>query len=184
MLRDTHSMASPSTGVLARRVVLAASGALLLFGLVRIGRTFFVDGELRFGNPVGVKEAQPVAHENAAIAIRAEVVRVVEGQVVRAGDKCEFLVERRQQTDTSVYCNAQIVCGGKVLYGGPERGYFACRIFEGPGRDVIGADPSTTRQDQDAAMRLDTREGVLRVWDDEKGALGAFSIEAEVLSAL
>jgi hypothetical protein len=70
-----------------------------------------------------------------------------------------------------------------LIYGGPDRGYFACRLFETPKRGVMGSDPSTTSSDQDAAIHLDTRSGVLRVWDDARGPHGAFNIEADVLSA-
>jgi hypothetical protein len=69
------------------------------------------------------------------------------------------------------------------LYGGPERGFFACRFYQGERREVVGTDPSTTAEDKDSGLNLDTRTGVLRVWDDASGANGAFDMEAEVISA-
>jgi hypothetical protein len=152
-------------------------------GLYWIGRAFVVDGKLRFGNPVPEDLAlEDVTSDVQPRQVRAEVTRVQGARVVSLGDRCEFLVERRMRDQSSFYCNAQVVCGGKLLYGGPDRGYFACRLFEGDRRDVVGGDPNTTGSDQDAAIQLDTRNGLLRIWDDAKGPLGAFEIEAEVFS--
>jgi hypothetical protein len=102
---------------------------------------------------------------------------------VRVGDKCEFLVRRRKTEGDSFECNAQVMCGERLLYGGPMRGYFPCRLYEGEQRHVVGTDGATTAQDQDAALYLDTRSGVMRVWDDEQSTLGgAFRVEADVLT--
>jgi hypothetical protein len=167
----------------ARRVVLLVSALLSLVGLYWIGRSFVVDGQLRFGNPVQPTALETLQGESyEPRQVRAEVTHVEGNPVVREGDKCDFLVERRARDQTSFYCNAQVVCGGKLLYGGPNRGYFPCRLFEGGRRDVIGTDASTTGADQDAALYLNTRTGVLRVWDDARGQLGAFKVEADVLS--
>ena len=100
----------------------------------------------------------------------------------RLSDKCEFLVRRRTKEDSSFECNAQVLCGDKLLYGGPGRGFFPCTLYEGQRRDVVGTDGATTAQDQDAALILNTRSGVMRIWDDEHGQLGAFRVEAEILS--
>lgn len=177
-------MAAPRIGLLTRRIVLGVSALVGVAGLVRIGRSFVVDGSLHFGNPVG-----PAPREQAALlvapplTVRAEVTRATGSAGVQLGDACQFLVEQRPRDAHSFYCNAQVMCGGKLLYGGPERGFFPCRFYEGERRDVVGADPSTTRQDKDGAISLDTRSGVLRLWDDPTGPIGGFEVEAEVLSA-
>ena len=159
------------------------SAALLAMGAYWIARAFVVGGKLRFGNPVGDELAELASGLFAPLQVRAEVTSVTGDTGISPGDKCEFLVERRARTEGTFYCNAQVTCAGRLIYGGPDRGYFACRLFETPKRGVMGSDPSTTGSDQDAALHLDTRSGVLRVWDDIRGPYGAFSIEADVLSA-
>jgi hypothetical protein len=184
MFASIDRMAASGSGVLARRTVLGVSAALGAVGLYWIGHSFMVDGKLRFGNPVSqVPSAEGLSFAPAALSIRAEVTRSSNAQLVRQGESCEFLVEQRQRDASSYYCNAQIVCGGKLLYGGSDRGYFACRFYEGEHRDVVGNDPTTTREDKDPALHLDTRASVVRVWDDASGAHGQFEFEAEVLSA-
>jgi hypothetical protein len=184
MFEHVERMAAPRIGLVARRSVLAVSALFCLVGLVRIGRSFVVDGNLRFGNPIGeAPRAQAALLAAAPLSVRAEVTRVVGAAVAQLGEACQFLVEQRPRDEGSFYCNAQVLCGGKLLYGGPDRGFFACRFYEGERRDVIGTDPNTTREDKDGALSLDTRSGVLRVWDDPSGPHGAFELEAEVLSA-
>ena len=183
MFGSIDRMAASGSSLLARRVVLYGSGVLGLVGLYWIGRSFIVEGKLRIGNPVTSLLEQPAPVAGAPISIRAEVTRTSSDRLVRLGESCEFLVEQRMRDQQSYYCNAQVICGEKLLYGGPDRGYFPCRFFEGARRDVVGNDPTTTKQDKDGAMHIDTRSGVLRMWDDESGVHGAFDIEAEVLSA-
>ena len=92
-----------------RRVVLALSALLGALGLFWIGRAFSVNGKLRFGNPT---ELSPLASETPdpqPRQIRAEVTRVSGNPVVRAGDKCDFLVERRLRERDLFSCSeAQI----------------------------------------------------------------------------
>jgi len=187
MFGSIDRMAVSGSGLFARRSVLATSAVLGLVGLYWIGQSFRVDGKLRFGNPVSpVIAPEGLAFASEPLSVRAEVVRSSNASVVRQGDACEFLVEQRQRDAQSYYCNAQVMCAGKLLYGGPNRGYFPCRFYEddrGKHRDVIGNDPTTSREDMDAALHLDTRAGVVRVWDDASGTHGKFEIEAEVLSA-
>ena len=174
-------MAVSDSSLLARRTILVGSLLLAGVGLYKIGHATLVGGKLRLGNPVSGL-AEPQGALPAPLAVRAEVTRAGGAELVRLGETCEFLVEQRQRDDqNSLYCNAQITCGGKLLYGGPDRGYFTCRFDEGDAREVVGGDPTTTKQDQDAALHLDTRSGILHIWDDESGVHGAFDIEAEVL---
>ncbi len=168
-----------------RRVLLALSAGLLAVGVFRIGKGFYVNGSLRFGNPVSGSLSDAWADTASGDAqprrIRAEVTRVKGNQLVRVSDRCEFLIERRPLDKGAFYCNAQVLCGGKLVYGGPDRGYFTCKLYTEPRRDVVGSDSSTTGDDHDAAFSIDTRAGVMRVWDDARGTEGAFDIEADVI---
>lgn len=175
-------MASIDRASSVRRAVLIVSSALFAVGAFWIARSFLVDGRLRFGNPVTTRASEQAAFTAEPRQVRAEITHVRGNAVVRPGDKCEFLVERRARERESSYCNAQVMCGGRLLYGGPDRGFFACKFFEGERPDIAGSDPSTTGADQDAALSLNTLEGVMRVWDDAQGPLGEFEVEAEVLS--
>jgi hypothetical protein len=174
-----NDMASPAS-VYVKRTVLFASALLGSVGLFWIGRSFLVDGKLRFGNPVSgevlTSELEPPR------VIRAEVVRAQGDSGVRVGDKCEFLVNRHITKDGSSMCNAQVMCGERLVYGGPKRGYFPCRLDEAERREVVGTDGATTAQDEDGGFYLDTHKGVMKVWDDEHGTLGNFRLEADVLS--
>lgn len=161
--------------------MLVVSAVLGAVGLYWIGRSFRVDGQWRFGNPVAANIELPAADENPRL-VRAEVVRAEGSSGVRVGDKCEFLVRRHTAENGSYECNAQVICGERLLYGGPMRGYFPCRLSEGERRDVVGTDGATTSYDQDAALILDTKRGVMRVWDDERGIHGKFRVEADILS--
>ncbi|HEX5659613.1 MAG TPA: hypothetical protein VFX59_20595 [Polyangiales bacterium] len=174
-------MADTDRGTSLRRGVLALSAIAALVGLFWIGRSFSVGGKLRFGNPpqAGASELPDASPRQ----LRAEVTRVQGAAVARPGDKCEFLVERRRREPDSYWCNAQVVCGGRLLYGGPDRGYFPCKLYDdGEQRDVIGSDPHTTASDKDAAIAINSRESVMRIWDDDRGVLGEFVVEAEILS--
>jgi hypothetical protein len=179
-LENQRVMAS-SASVHVRRLVLVVSVGLGLVGLYWIVRGFYVDGRWRFGNPIGT-EVDPAPADPNPRVVRAEVVRVEGESGVRITDKCEFLVRRRTKEDQTFECNAQVLCGDKLLYGGPMRGYFPCTLYEGERRDVVGSDGATTSQDQDAALHLNTKSGVMRIWDDEHGELGKFRVEAEILS--
>lgn len=187
MFGSIDRMAVSGSGLLARRSVLAGSALLGLVGLYWIGHSFRVDGKVRFGNPVSpVSAADGVGFLLAPLSVRAEVTRSSKAELARQGDSCEFLVEQRKRDAQSYYCNAQVMCGGKLIYGGSDRGYFSCRFYDGElgeHHDVVGNDPTTTGEDKDPALQLDTRAGVLRVWDDASGSHGQFEIEAEILSA-
>lgn len=101
---------------------------------------------------------------------------------LRSGSTCLFDVNRFDRPDGTFWCNAQVSCGGQLLYGGAGAGYFECTLYEQPERHVVGDDPDTTSADSDAAMRLDTLRGQLTVRDDASGRLGAFSVRARVTS--
>ncbi len=100
---------------------------------------------------------------------------------VAVGASCDFNVEREDAPDGTFACNAQVVCGGRLLYGGPGAGYFPCTLYLGPPRHVVGADLNTTTADHDGAMSLDTH-GTLELWDDATGPNGEFRVVATVQS--
>jgi hypothetical protein len=111
------------------------------------------------------------------------IVEEVDGLAgIDAGSACEIDVTREDRNDGTFWCNAQIVCAGRLVYGGgsgPTRaGYFDCTLYEAP-RHVVGEDASPSSGDRDPAMRIDTLRGTLRVRDDG-GSLGAFTLRARV----
>lgn len=168
-------------GSTVRRLVLAVSSVLGGVGLYWLARGFVVDGRLRAGNPVATApRTLQMGEARSILRVRVEVVRVVEGRVVRVGDKCDCLIEHSR--DRAPNCHAQVVCGGKLLYGDADSGYFPCLFSDREPLGVEGEDPTTSATDRDAAFYIDTRAGVMRLWDDASGELGAFSLEGEVLS--
>ena len=74
-------------------------------------------------------------------------------------------------------CNAQVACGGALLYGGPGAGFFPCAVAP---PHVSGADSQTSSADRDGAMQIDTARGILAVQDDALGPRGAFALNARV----
>jgi hypothetical protein len=113
--------------------------------------------------------------------VHATIASVTGTPGVSVGQTCDFNVERRDRDDGSgFWCNAQIVCGGHLLYGGPTAGFFPCTLFHAPVRGVVGSDPLTTAQDQDAAMSIDTVQSHLEIWDDAQGPSGEFRVIAHI----
>lgn len=108
--------------------------------------------------------------------VRARVERVDGAIDVRPGDECVIGVWR-VRTDHPTggsWCRTQLACGGELLYGGDESGYFEC-ASEGIGRDA-----ETTEVDGDPALDLRVPDGALVITDDVHGARGAFRIEASI----
>jgi hypothetical protein len=161
-------------------LILVASGLAAAMGILWIGDAFVIDGEFRFGNPVDASVLSGAGPDPQPRRIRAEVVSAEGSTGVRVGDGCNFLVERHPLEDGRFYCRAQVICGGVLLYGGPDRGYFACALYDEPRRDVVGSDPSTTGSDHDGALQLDSVSGVLKVWDDSYGEHNEFMVIAEI----
>jgi hypothetical protein len=119
--------------------------------------------------------------DRAPRAVHATIESVTGSPGVSVGQTCEFNVERRDREDGSgFWCNAQVVCGGHLLYGGPTAGFFPCTLFAGPSRGVVGQDPNTTSQDRDGAMSIDTVQSHLEVWDDATGPSGEFRVGAHI----
>lgn len=115
------------------------------------------------------------------LGISARVESITGSQPVATGATCSFDVERHALEQPGAYwCRAQIHCGGVLLYGGGQAGYFPCTILEP--RGVFGEDTQTTAQDTDASMQLDTRTRLLTLRDDASGPHGAFDLRAGIES--
>ena len=118
----------------------------------------------------------------AAPRIVSATVTAVEGDApVPVGASCDFNVEQSANptVPSGYWCRTQIVCGGRLLYGGPNSGYFPCTFSDAP-PTVVGRDDETTAADTDAAMSLDTTSQTLTIRDDATSALGAYSVTARV----
>ena len=130
--------------------------------------------------PSGTSEAPG---DRAPRTVRATITSMTGAAGVSVGQTCEFNVERRDSDDGAGFaCNAQIVCGGHLLYGGPMGGFFPCTLFTAPTHGVVGTDPNTTGQDGDAAMSVDSVQSRLEIWDDASGANGEFRVIAHIVS--
>jgi len=99
---------------------------------------------------------------------------------VPVGSSCTADVTRHDREDGPFWCNAQIPCGPRLVFGGADAGFFQCVLYEGARRDVVGSDSMTTNEDQDAAMSLNTVGGTLEVWDDATGRGGQMRMTARV----
>ena len=112
--------------------------------------------------------------------VRATVTEVSGLTDVAVGAACTADVTRHDRDDGTFWCNAQITCGSRLLYGGADAGYFPCVLYDGARRDVVGSDPSSTVEDRDAAMSLNTIGGSLEIHDDASGPNGAMRVLAHV----
>jgi hypothetical protein len=140
------------------------------------------------GNPLPSNPALPTAPRptnTSPITITAQVTAITGNPGVSPGTQCVFVVEQHDQSDrpAGYWCRANVMCGLTLLYGGGTSGYFPCTVFDSP-RAVVGIDGDTTSSDTDGSLELDTRAGRLRVTDDASGRLGAFSVDAQVTSAI
>jgi hypothetical protein len=136
-----------------------------------------------FGAPSDPAPAAPSA-PRLRVAATVTSVSVGEGGAAAGGfglaPGASCLFDVQAPGADSPMCRAQIVCGGRLLYGGESAGYFPCTVAPDAPPSVAGEDAATTGEDGDAAMRLDTRAGRLSVEDDARGPLGAFAIEAHI----
>lgn len=184
--------------------VLGLGGVLVCGG---IGAFLMFGSDMRLGNPVvqpapgpvpgpapgpgpvpgpfpgPAPQPGPAAPVDPSPRRIVAVVAAVEGTAPLArGAQCEFTVERRPRDDGTTWCNSQIVCAGRLLYGGANAGFYPCALYDQPARHVVGGDDQTTSGDGDAAMRLDTTQSVLLLRDDASGPYGAYSVTANVTS--
>jgi len=66
-------------------------------------------------------------------------------------------------------CRMMISCSGRVLYGERTSGYGSCTVPEGQPLEVLFEDDSTSDDDGDPAVRLDTTAGRLSLRDGAEG---------------
>ncbi len=164
------------------RAIWALTGCLALVGGVLCvggGIAVFLYG----GNPSNVPTAGPGGAQGLSLQVVAVVDNASPGAPVGIGSDCQFTVTGTPDPQAGTMCNAQIVCAGQLLYGGPSAGYFPCAI-SGPPPYVSGSDLSTSQTDHDAAMSLDTASGSLTITDDAAGQFGAYQVHARVTSVL
>lgn len=112
--------------------------------------------------------------------VEAQITQTAGAAPVAVGAACRFNVEGRIRDDGTYWCNAQVTCGGLLLYGGPSAGYFMCELRGPPTRHVIGADAQTSSMDSDSSMEINTETRELRVRDDPTGNFGAYHIVANI----
>lgn len=136
--------------------------------------------------PPIVGPAQPAIPGTPSVAssdvrhVRATITEVTGLSDVAVGAACTAEVSRHDRDDGTFWCNAQIQCGTRLVYGGPDAGFFECVLYGGDQRDIVGSDQRTTSEDRDGAMSLNTVGGSFEVWDDAQGSLGAFRIRARI----
>ena len=139
-------------------------------------------GQVPAASPAEPSAAPPSGRPGGSppLTLRATVTDVAGNKVVPVGATCAFLVERhaRQQ---GYWCRSQITCGGLLLYGGAQAGYFKC-LFERSDdhKGVSGGDDMTTGRDGDASMEIDTAAHRLVIRDDDRGSYGAFTVTARI----
>ena len=131
--------------------------------------------------PGGPQMPPPPSVPTAPRIVNGTVTTVDGSSPVAVGATCNFNVRRQPRPDLPVgyWCNAQIVCGGTLLYGGPNAGYFPCTVGDSP-PSVVGSDPETTASDTDASMELNTTAGTLSISDDATGVHGAYTLTARI----
>jgi hypothetical protein len=114
--------------------------------------------------------------------VRATIDSIEGASPVAVGTACEFTVERQPSPEqpSGYWCRTQIVCGGRLLYGGPSAGFFPCTLGEGTPRTVVGQDVETTSVDTDASMTIDTSTATLTIRDDSAGPFGAYGVRARI----
>ena len=129
----------------------------------------------------GTNSPLPPPPTTAPRSVAATVTEVTGASPVPVGANCAFNVETdaNPAAPNGYWCRTQIVCGGRLLYGGPNAGFFPCTMTESP-PTIVGRDDDTTNTDSDAAMELDTGQSRLTVRDDASSANGAYSIVARI----
>jgi len=88
---------------------------------------------------------------------------------VRSGSRCTVSITPGDGT-----CRAHVQCESHAVYAG---GNFPCT---GTGASLSGGESMTTASDGDAAIAIDAAARTLALRDDERGDLGAFTIDATI----
>ena len=111
--------------------------------------------------------------------VRATITEVTGLTDLAVGTACTADITRHDRENGTFWCNAQIRCGERLVYGGTDAGFFECVLYSGDQLDVVGHDQATSSIDNDGAISLNTIGGSLEVWDDAQAALGEFRIRAQ-----
>lgn len=172
-------------GTLLLLMLCLGSGGLVYYAVGRGN-----PGATGFGGPGGPggppgSGPTPSAPALPSRTVSATVTAVTGTSPAPVDSTCNFVVSVWPSTEstTGVMCRAQMVCAGQLLFGGPEAGYFMCTVSDQP-PSIAGSDNTTTSQDNaDAAMTIDTAARTLTIRDDG-GAHGTYSVTARVDSVL
>lgn len=170
-------------GVLLLLTLCLGSGGLIYYA-VSSGAAMAGPGMPAGPTPTSGGPA-PTGTPLPARTVQATITQAIGSSPAPVNATCNFVVTATSEPTNppSTQCRAQVVCGGQLLYGGPNSGYFPCVVGDQP-PSVIGRDDNTTSADTDAAMSLDTTAGMLTVHDDASGPHGAFSVTARIDSVL
>jgi hypothetical protein len=164
--------------------LLALCGAtgVAAFLVMRDGEPpFAADADSAPGDPAVTLPPRGGSAPSAPALPRVRISATVasaSGSAVPNGAECLFDVE--PPPDARSMCRAQVVCGGQLVYGGQNAGYFPCSVAPGNPPSIAGREDDTTSADGDAAMAIDTAARTLAVRDDARGPHGAFTIVARI----
>jgi hypothetical protein len=176
-------------GLLLLLTLCAGSGGLIYYAMNQGAAAGFPAGPTGAPTPTGAPGdpavPAPAGTPLPSRTVQATVTQAIGNSPAPVNATCNFVVTAVADAanPASVTCRAQVVCGGQLLYGGPQSGYFPCTVSDQPPR-ISGRDENTTSTDTDAAMTLDTTTGQLMVHDDAGGPHGAFSVTARIDSVL
>ena len=172
-------------GTLLLLMLCLGSGGLVYYAVNRGSAGAGVGGPGGPGVPPGTGPGVQGAPALPSRTVSATVTAVTGTSPAPVNSTCNFVVSAWPSTDstTGVMCRAQMVCAGQLLFGGGNAGYFMCTVTDQP-PSIAGSDATTTSQDDaDAAMTIDTAAGTLTIHDDG-GAHGTYSVTAHVDSVL
>ena len=105
------------------------------------------------------------------------------GAGIGPGTVCDLPITVQSQQDGTQQCHVVMTCGGQVLYGDEQQGFFPCQFSTSPAR-VVGQDTNTTMTDHDGAFSIDTTAGTVQLADDFLGRAGMFTLSASITSTI
>lgn len=111
--------------------------------------------------------------------VTATVVEVEGSSPIARGATCAFDIEIIDRQN-GLLCHTEAVCGGYLLYGSAQNGYFPCTVEEPPGRGIDGRDVNSTAVDSDPRFEINGQNETIRIADDPTGIYGSFRVVARV----
>ena len=138
---------------------------------------------------VGVSGLMWALSQNGALGIGATRVHVSAtvtsylglGAGIGPGTVCDLPITAETQQDGTQTCHVVMTCGGQVLYGDAQQGFFPCQFSTSPPR-VVGQDANTSMADHDGAFNIDTTQSTVALADDFLGRAGMFTLSANITS--